>query len=86
MSTEGVHELVNMFHHHLRFPVWASERDGVLKSIPPAKGQAFGGRLEANRPFCFIIGSGSRFRNCREEGPHQPCWEAVGMKELGLCS
>lgn len=26
-----------MVHHHLRFPAWALERDGVLKSPPPAK-------------------------------------------------
>ena len=26
-----------MVHRHLRFPVWALERDGILQSLPPAK-------------------------------------------------
>lgn len=87
-----MHELVNILSHHLKFIVWALERDGVLRPLPRAASQdrapkgVFCGCLEAIDPFCLIVSSRPRIRDGREEELYRPHWEAMGWKDPGLFS
>lgn len=78
-----MHELVNVVHHHLRFTVWALERDRVLKSPPPAKVHSVAD-LKPPDPFISSAAPGRGSEMVGRKDRTSPTGKQWGGKSLGF--
>lgn len=78
-----MHELINMVLHHLRFTVWALERDGVLKSPPPAHVHLVDD-LEPPDPFVSSAAPGRGSEMVGRKDHTSPTGRQWGGKSLGF--